>query len=444
MSRLLLPVTPIYGHIVPLLGIGRGLVARGHQVSVLTGRKYAAAVAAGGMTFRPLPPAAEFDDADLDSWLPGRHGRSRLAAGLHDIVGFFVRPLPAQHAALRNELAVGNYDAVLGDVAFLGALPLLLGTPPASRVPILGVSATPLSVVSVDCAPFGSGMLPGNSVFSRSRNRQIDALLRLGPLRPLQRALDAALAPYGVPAGRLRYFDHVLAFDTTFQLAPPGFEYPRRELPDCVRFVGPVRSGPTPEPDLPRWWADLDGPRPVVHVTQGTVANADLSQLLLPTLRALAGENLLVVAATGGRSPAGLMSALGGAIPANARLANFLPYAKLLPRTAVMVTNGGYGGVVQALRCGVPLVVAGRSEDKPEVAARVAWSGAGVNLHTDRPAETRLRRAVRTVLDQPSYRVGASRLQREIDVLGDPVAAIANELEAVIAARASARASIRS
>jgi hypothetical protein len=48
------------------------------------------------------------------------------------------------------------------------------------------------------------------------------------------------------------------------------------------------------------------------------------------------------------------------------------------------------------------------------------------------------------VLDQPSYRVGASRLQREIDVLGDPVAAIATELEAVIAARASARASIRS
>jgi hypothetical protein len=62
-------------------------------------------------------------------------------------------------------------------------------------------------------------------VFNRSRNRQIDALLRLGPLRPMQRALDAVLAPYGVPAGRLRYFDHALAFDTTFQLAPPGLEY---------------------------------------------------------------------------------------------------------------------------------------------------------------------------------------------------------------------------
>lgn len=433
MSRLLVPVTPIYGHIVPLLGIGRGLVARGHQVSVMTGRKYAAAVTAGGMAFRPLPETAEFDDANLDSWLPGRHRRSRIAAGRHDMVGFFVRPLPAQHAALRQELAVGNYDAVLSDVAFLGALPLLLGAPAVDRVPILGVSATPLSAVSIDCAPFGSGLLPGNSMFSRSRNRQIDALLRLGPLRPVQRALDAALAPYGVPAGRLRYFDHALAFDTTFQLAPPGFEYPRRELPDTVRFVGPVRSGAEPSRDLPRWWADLDGARPVVHVTQGTVANADLSQLLVPALRALAGEDLLVVAATGGRSPAALIDALGGAMPANARVAEFLPYAELLPRIAVMITNGGYGGVVQALRYGVPLVVAGRSEDKPEVAARVAWSGAGLNLHTDRPTETQLRRAVRTVLHKPSYGRGAGRLQHQIDGLGDPVTVIAAELDRVVA-----------
>jgi hypothetical protein len=42
-----------------------------------------------------------------------------------------------------------------------------------------------------------------------------------------------------------------------------------------------------------------------------------------------------------------------------------------------MVTNGGYGGVQQALANGVPLVVAGDSEDKPEVAARVRWSGTG-------------------------------------------------------------------
>ena len=54
-----------------------------------------------------------------------------------------------------------------------------------------------------------------------------------------------------------------------------------------------------------------------------------------------------------------------------------------------MVTNGGYGGVQIALSYGVPLVVAGTTEDKPEVAARVAWSGAGINLKTATPAPQR-------------------------------------------------------
>jgi UDP:flavonoid glycosyltransferase YjiC (YdhE family) len=44
---------------------------------------------------------------------------------------------------------------------------------------------------------------------------------------------------------------------------------------------------------------------------------------------------------------------------------------------------------------GVPLVVAGDTEDKPEVAARVAWSGVGITLRTGRPRPDRLRAAVR-------------------------------------------------
>jgi UDP:flavonoid glycosyltransferase YjiC (YdhE family) len=44
---------------------------------------------------------------------------------------------------------------------------------------------------------------------------------------------------------------------------------------------------------------------------------------------------------------------------------------------------------------GVPLVVAGDTEDKPEVAARVTWSGVGITLRTGRPRPDRLRAAVR-------------------------------------------------
>ena len=55
-----------------------------------------------------------------------------------------------------------------------------------------------------------------------------------------------------------------------------------------------------------------------------------------------------------------------------------------------MVTNGGYGGVQQALAHGVPLVVAGDSEDKPEVAARVRWSGVGIDLRRGDPSPAQL------------------------------------------------------
>ena len=74
-----------------------------------------------------------------------------------------------------------------------------------------------------------------------------------------------------------------------------------------------------------------------------------------------------------------------------------------------MVTNGGYGGVQQALANGVPLVVAGDSEDKPEVAAHVQWSGTGVNLHTGRPSPAMVARAVRRVLARASTGTGRGR-----------------------------------
>jgi UDP:flavonoid glycosyltransferase YjiC (YdhE family) len=48
---------------------------------------------------------------------------------------------------------------------------------------------------------------------------------------------------------------------------------------------------------------------------------------------------MLVVATAGGRP----VEAIPGVIPANARLASYLPFEWLLPKVDVLVTNGGYG-----------------------------------------------------------------------------------------------------
>lgn len=430
--RFLLASAPLFGHVGPLAAVGAQLGRRGHDVTLLTGPAFAGLADRIGAEFRSLPDAA-CGTVFLDP--PGH--RPRVLTGRDAILAAFVRPLTAQHDVLTEVLGEREWHGVLCDTAFLGALPTLLTQRGGERPAILGLSATPLSLVSVDCAPFGSALQPGHSPWSRLRNRQITWLLRRSPLRAVQRELDDALSTLGVAPGKVDYFDHAGRFDTTFHLGPAEFEYPRRELPPSVRFVGPLAPEAGAE-RLPEWWPDLDG-RQVVHVTQGTLDNHDLGKLIGPTIRALADEPVLTVVATGGRSPSAVADAVGGALPANVRLAAYLPYDRLLPRTSVVVSNGGYGGVLQSLRFGVPLVVAGASEDKPEVAARVRRVGAGIDLRTGSPTPRRVRRAVRRVLDDPAYRRGARALQEVIGDLGDPRSTVADALEDVASERVSDR-----
>jgi UDP:flavonoid glycosyltransferase YjiC (YdhE family) len=157
----------------------------------------------------------------------------------------------------------------------------------------------------------------------------------------------------------------------------------------------------------PAFWHGLNGTRPIVHVTQGTISDAE-PVLIAPALEGLANEDLLVVVATGGRAPdcIGLRN-----VPRNARIATFISYPELLPKTSVMVTNGG--GVQMALAHGVPLVVAGTSEDKPEVATRVACAGAGMNLKTAAPKPEQVRGAVDALLHQARFREWARALAAE-------------------------------
>lgn len=89
-----------------------------------------------------------------------------------------------------------------------------------------------------------------------------------------------------------------------------------------------------------------------------------------------------------------------------------------------MVTNGGYGGVQYALSQGIPLVVGGDGEDKPDVAARVAWSGVGINLKTGQPRPERIRSAVRRALYVSSFRERAKALQEEMASYDAPTAVV--------------------
>ena len=226
-------------------------------------------------------------------------------------------------------------------------------------------------------------------------------------MRPVQDMYEAAMRDVGVEPVGAALGVAISHADLFWQGGVRELEYPLENLPPHVSFVGLWPATPAPAP-LPDWAHDLDAGRRVVFVTQGTVSNGDLDKLVLPTMRALADrDDVLVIGTAGGRDPGELTASL----PANARLATYLPLDWLLPRVDAMVTNGGFGTVIQALTAGVPLVVAGATEDKPEVAARVARSGAGIDLKTERPDETMLRSAVSALLDAPGHSAATAALK---------------------------------
>ena len=331
--KLLLASPPIHGHILSILGVAEGLASRGHDICVLAGQKYRGRVEAAGARFLPLLAAVDFDDADLDAFLPGRADKRGIAALRHDLIGIFMSVVPAQY-----------------------------------------------------------------------------------------RALNQALAECGVTQGAW-IFDAALSYDGVFQLTLPGLEYPRRELTDRIEFLGPLPASSSGT-ELPDWW-DQVGERPIVHVTQGTIDNLDFERLVASTIRALADEPVTVVASTGGRDVESLTDLLPeGRLPANVRVARYLPYGALLSRTSVMVTNGGFGGVQLAARHGVPLVVAGATEDKPEVAARVAWAGMGVDLRTGTPSPERIAQAVGTVLADLRFAHQSAAIGSVLGADHDPISRI--------------------
>jgi MGT family glycosyltransferase len=415
--RFVLCTTPAQGHTAPLLALAGRLVADGHEVVFFTTEHYRDAVEATGA--RLVPFAADDDAHDLMVANPERESSSKRGVGgvKDDLRRIFIGPLPGQSRDLHAILQENEFDCIVVDSMFFGALPLALG-PRAARPALACVGVMPYAPNSRDTAPFGVGFQPGAGPLRRVRNAALNWATEHVALTDIQRFARRRLAEAGVRDGFPGYFIDLQpkVVDAFLQATVAGFEYPRSDLAPSVQFIGPILTPSTRPFEQPSWWDELGQGRPVVHVTQGTLDNADLGRLLLVATRALAREDMLVVATTGGPDPAALRPDL----PSNVRLERYVPHHLLLPHVDVMITNGGYGGVQQALANGVPLVVAGDSEDKPEVAARVQWSGAGVNLHTGRPSPAMVRRAVRRVLRRPSYRQRAEVLQAEI-AASDPL-----------------------
>ncbi|HEY4045225.1 MAG TPA: glycosyltransferase [Acidobacteriaceae bacterium] len=411
MANILVAACPAPGHVNPMLSVAQHLSSIGHSITFLSGTLFRDQATALGFRFVPLSGKANINYMRLDEELPERaaaYAKPGPEALNAECRYTGIDPIPDQYRAIRQILAEGPVDLILTDIYFWGVFPLLLGARDA-RPPVVTFGVLPLIVSSRDVGPFsGPDTSPNGLLRNQQETQQFHAMLQ-----PAATHFNEVLHSCGAPDLPEFFMDCAVHLPDHFlELTAEAFEYPRTDLKGSIQFIGNLMPRTQRKNSMPDWWDSLDKSKPVVLVTQGTIANRDLSQLIEPSIAALADEKMTVIVAAG-RPDLEVIQLPGGVKPANTKIENFIPFEQILPKVDVFVTNGGFGSVNLSLSKGVPMVVAGDTEDKIFTASRVRWTGTGINLETGRPTGEQVRTAVREVLADKKYKRNATKLKKE-------------------------------
>ncbi|CAK7567679.1 MAG: hypothetical protein SEPTF4163_005647 [Sporothrix epigloea] len=420
---------PLTGHVTPVLRIAAGLhQQRGWRVAFLSSAFFQARIEAAGLQFLPLVGDVEHmdDDALFDRsprlMMEGVEAGSGLPQSVTDSRHQALFALPGTWTSLQTALQTltaenpGERIFVISEAFFYGAMPLKShwAAFPSVLPATLCVSITSPAIRSVDLPPFGHLAPFDQTPAGRERSIKLwdDWTAKVAPLTA---ALREKLQQTGVKdtssvvfMGGSNYIWH----DAIAQTGVSSFEFPRSDEPSGFRMVGVVPSFvPVATPPFP-WWNEVVTARKqglrVVVVAQGTV-ETEPSELILPTIRLLADTpNVLTVAILGVRGASVSME-----LPSNSRIADYLSYDAILPYASLWVHNGGYGATMHGIAHGVPMVLAGDTQDKPESGKRVAYCGVGVDLQTAHPTDEALDAALREVLANEKYAARASLVQAE-------------------------------
>jgi MGT family glycosyltransferase len=382
-----------------MLSVAVHLKKIGHHVTFTTSEHFRGRVESTGISFVPLTGKANYDYRSFN----GSKEHENLAdQKLHLLETCFVDTIPDQHEVIQQIDEDTPIDLIVVDTAFFGIYPMLL-RPKIQRPPVICCGVNPMFLSSRDC---GYCLPPSNTEEGQKQIAEERDRIQTA-FQPIHNKMDSIMQRCGVPPMPYFFIDCLYFLpDIVLQFTAEAFEFPRSDMPDPVRFVGPMLPAKSVEFKEPAWWKELDDSRSVVLVTQGTLANHDLNEVIQPTLTGLADENVLVIVAAG-RSDTEMLT-----VPDNARVASFIPFDRLLPKVDVMVTNGGYGAVNHAFSLGIPIVVAGETEEKDFVAARIGWSGAGINLKARYASPAQIRTAVGAILTDRQYRDQAERLRK--------------------------------
>jgi MGT family glycosyltransferase len=412
MTRVLFCCWPFEGHVFPQMSMALALRERGHEVAFYTDESQRELIEGEGFELFPFRRVAP-------AWLRV-HGTDRGAAGrrealqqLRDAREWIIGTIPDQVADLKDVVATWAPDVLGAEASMWGpmlVLPELLPIPVALVSPLTGAE------VPGPDAPAPGGLAPAGSRRAHAL-RAVAGQLTALVTRPMRRRIDGYRADEGLGPLGATVHEALGRLPLYLVLSIPELDYRRRDLPPNVHYVGACLWHP-PEPAGTRQWLqEIPEVRPWVHVTEGT-SHFKEHVVLRAAAEGLAGGPYEAILTTGRGRDAAAMGLRATA--ANIHVNDWLSHDVLLPRCRAIVTTGGMGTVMAALRAGVPLVVLPTDWDKPASAQRVVAAEVGVRLAPRRCTPERLRAAVDRVIGDPRYRTNAQRAAERLAAAPGP------------------------
>ncbi|HEX6234150.1 MAG TPA: glycosyltransferase [Jiangellaceae bacterium] len=387
------------GNVPPQLGLARQLAVAGNRVRVLAPAALQQRIEAAGLEFEPYRNTPEHDESDpARSVIRDFELRSPIAAAKAQrdrLLGDFAEPVAKDILAI---LERDPADTVVFDFMLLGAL----FAAEKADIPAAMLVHTIYPFPAPGLPPFGNGWSPRSGRLGSARDKLGAVAFQRVWLNPLTTRLNEVRDRLGL---RPSSFEDMLnAVPRILVLTSGSFDFPAR-LPANVRYVGPHLE---PVDETAPWeapWPAGDT-RPLVVVSLSTTYQGQ-ETLVRNTVEAV-GQLPVRALIT-----AGPVQVPGGQVPPNVHVARFVPHASVLPHAAAVVTHAGHGTVMAALRHGLPLVCLPMGRDQGDIAARVAWHGAGVRLSA-RSNAAKIGTRIEQVLRDPAFTTAAQRLAATI------------------------------
>ena len=404
--RILIQTLGSAGDVHPFISIGAALQAIGHDVHLWGASVFRDVVSQAGLEFTAIGEDEDFAaaQADPDLWHPRRGLRLIMEKA---VVASLEQTVESMLAAVRegDTLVVGS---TLGMAARL--------VRDIARVPLASVHLAPCVFRSTRRAPRYVGMWAPDWTprwFKRGwwwlSDRIVDPMVcptlnRLG-------------ARHGLAPIRGAFGDWIHSPDRVVALFPDWFGPPQPDWPAQVRTTGfPLfdqSADLEPNPGLDAWLEAGDAP---VVVTAGSanIHGASFYEASLGACRRLGRRSLLV---TRNRE------VLPDTLPEDARHVAYVPFSRVLPKAAALISHAGVGTCAQGLAAGTRHLGRPLAFDQLDNASRLSDLGVGACLPAPRYTARRAAKMLGALLESKTAEVACrearERMRSTEDVLED-------------------------